>query len=201
MINNKVFRASYSVLTLWDSGQWERAIEVYFKTGDFLTRQMAEGREYHQKWQNYTDRTKCLPLEFGGKCLVDPSTELKFEQHLTDWLDLVVVIDSYAQEVVHEYKTGKTDSNSKAFKYQGGVYALGCIMKDMPVKQVQIHHYNQYTKQSDTSIYWITEKYLKETLNWIETTSSDMFNYLTQNDLFTKFKDQEIAGVEIELAD
>lgn len=181
------FRASYSVLSLWQSGRWEDAINAYFKLEAFTTPQMEEGKRFHQEWEEEVKKTGCLPAVFGGAKLSNPDTEMKKVVELEPWLDLVFVIDTYDQGDIHEYKTGVKSSQQYANDKQIGVYAVGCVLSDLPAKRLFIHRYNQYTKEADTSMVWVTEQLLKDTVAWVETTASEMHNYFIENDLYERF--------------
>jgi hypothetical protein len=182
-----VFRASYSVLEVWDSGNWERAIEMYFKLKKFETREMADGKKWHDDWRDHTNSTKCLPVQFGNTPLVNPICELKKVVKLADWLDLVGVIDCLDAPTIHEYKTGVQSSETYANSKQGAVYGVLATYSDIFVDRVDIHHFNQYSQKSDFSRVWLTDAVLKYGLNWIETVASEMYDYFTKNNLFERF--------------
>ena len=171
----KIFRASYSVLSLWESGQKDRAIECYFKLPSYTSQQMADGKMWHDKWQEHIEKTKTLPAEFGNLPLVKPQTELKIVKQLEDWLELVGRIDCFDDGIVHEFKTGVSESNEHGTTYQGGIYGLLATLSDMTARQVVIHHWNQYTKKADVSIYWITPEVLKDSLRWVKEIAWDMY--------------------------
>ena len=170
---------------------WENAIALYFKMPTYVSRQMKEGREWHQKWAEETRRTGRLPEVFGGRKLIKPQTELKIEiPNLGkgyEWLQLVGVIDAIDDGVIYEYKTGVSESNSYVGSFQAGIYAILAASRGLEAKQCQIHHYNQYRNKSDMSIFWITPKMLAETDNWIKTIAGEMFQYFKDNDLWARF--------------
>lgn len=181
------FRASYSVLSMWRSGNWERAIKAYFKLEDFTTPAMLAGRDLHSTWNNETLKTGALPAVFGGKKLASPEPELKIVVSITNWLDLVGIIDLYDKPEIHEYKSGVTSSESYASSPQGGVYGVLATLSKRYADKIYIHHYDQYAKRADTSIVWLTDKLLRDSLNWIETNASEMHAYLLENRLYERF--------------
>ena len=181
------FRASFSVLNVWASGDWERAVKMYFKLEKFTTPAMADGKEFHEKWRKHTTETKTLPFEFGAKKLTSPICEQKIVVPIYDWLDLVGIIDCYDDPIIYEYKTGKTSSEDYAGTMQPGVYGVLATYAKMYVEQCQIMHYDQYQKKSDTSIVWLTDKRLEDSYNWIVTLSGEMHNYFIQNSLYEMF--------------
>jgi hypothetical protein len=186
MADNK-FRASYTVLNLWASGNWQRAIEQYFKLADFVTPAMVEGRDYHKKWSEYIQKNKNLPLEFGGTKLTDPVCEDKKVVSIYDWLDLVFIIDCYDRPTLYEFKTGKQSSEAYASSMQLPVYAVGATMAGLYVEKAEIHHYDQYVKRHDVSLVWVTDKMLENGHNWIVTIAGEMQNYFLQNGLYERF--------------
>lgn len=186
-MNDPKFRASFTILDQWNSGNWEMAVKMYFKLDKFITPQMQEGREWHEKWAKHVNDTKTMPLEFGGKALIAPIAEQKTVIQLDDWLELVGIIDCYDQPVIYEWKTGKQSSEVYAGSAQGGIYAILGTYSKKYVERVEIHHFDQYSKKADMSIVWVTDELLKAAYNWIITTAGEMHNYFIENDLYNKF--------------
>lgn len=180
------FRASFSVLDAWRRGDWQMAVEMYFKVCDFETPAMIEGKEYHQKWEKEIKKTGCLPEVFGSHKLENPEVELKIEKKLADWMEMVGVIDCYDNGIIHEFKTGVASSQSYANGMQLGVYALLLKLNGYPVEQGIIHRYNQHTGETEASYVWITKDYMNKALDWVETYASEMHSYLEDNDLYNK---------------
>lgn len=181
------FRASYTTLTAWASGDWERAIKIYFKLEKFTTPAMAEGKQYHEEWENHIKTTGALPAVFGGGPLIAPTAESKLVVELEPWLDLVGVIDCYDKPIVYDWKTGKQSSEHYAGTMQPGIYGVLSAFSGKYVDRAIIWHYDQYTKKSDMSQVWLTDKCLDHAHNWIVTQSSEMHNYLTENKLYERF--------------
>lgn len=186
-MKNNVFRASYSVLQQWQSGNYERAVEMYFHLGDFVTPAMADGRAWHKKWEDHVNKTKTMPLQFGGRPLNNPVAEGKKIVKITDWLHLSGVIDCYDKPIIYEWKTGKQSSEAYASNHQAGVYGVLSTMSGLYAEQCHIYRYDQYVNKYDMSIVHLTDKLLQDSLNWIETLSGDIHRYFQDNDLYTKF--------------
>jgi hypothetical protein len=185
-MENKL-RASFTVMNVWAQGKWEDAIKYYFKLDRVVTPAMEEGLRFHKEWENEIKRTSNIPAIFGEKKLERPETELHLNTELSDWLILTGKIDLLDQPTVYEWKTGKSESDFYARTYQLPVYALLCTYNNKLVTKGEVHHYDQYTKKADMSIVWITDKMLKDALNWVETLGSEMADYFTKNDLFQKY--------------
>jgi len=184
MINPKTFRASYSVLSQWSQGNWQDAIKMYFKMPTPTYQAMAEGKAWHEKWANFIDKVKMLPVEFTNQKLIAPQTELKIVVHLADWLDLVGVIDCYDEKTIYEFKTGSTNSTANYYETQAGVYGILAKLTDREAEKCHIMHYNQHTKEADTTIIWLTDKMLEGTLEWIQGNAAEMHSYLVDNNLY-----------------
>jgi hypothetical protein len=181
------FRASYTILNIWKSGDWERAIKYYFKLEQFKTSQMADGQKYHDAWEKYIPENKKLPVEFGGKQLTNPICETKIVVQLADWCELVGKIDCFDSPVIYEFKTGKQSSESYASSPQAGVYAILCTYSNMLADRAEIYHYDQYQKRYDMSYVWLTDRLLSDTLNWVMTLSGEMHDYFETNGLYSRF--------------
>jgi len=185
--NNPKFRASYSYLKLWTEGRWEEAIKAYFKLDRYISRQMAEGSDYHNEWEAYVNAHKTLPPEFNCLPLNNPICEEKLVIPVYEWLDLVVKMDCYDNPIIHEFKTGSLESSDYVRTYQPATYAIGNVLLKRPAKSVDIHHWNQYAKKYTFSRVVVTEQLLTGGINWIEAVGSEMYSYFCDNDLYTKF--------------
>lgn len=199
-MNNK-FRASYSVLRLWEQGRWQEAIKMYFKLDRYTTEQMAEGKKYHEEWKAETELTNCLPAIFNGQKLIEPIIEQKMTVQVYDWLDLVGIIDCYDKgtATIYEYKTGISNSQEYARTAQISLYGVLALVAKLPVEKAEIHHFNQYDKTADMFMVWMTEAVIKYGFEWLNTHASDMHNYLTSNDLYAELgqaKTNESKGME-----
>jgi len=180
------FRASYSILNVWQSGNYERAVEMYFKLKEFTTRAMHEGKEKHKEWEEEVKKTGKMPIVFGGKQLFNPKTELKIVRQLDDWLELVGKIDLLDETTIYDWKYGKIPSERYANGFQPKTYQI-LIPK---AKRAEIHHYDPISKRADMSIIHLTEKTLKDAIEWCVTNASEMHSYFQDNKLYERFQAQ-----------
>jgi hypothetical protein len=186
MPKNK-FRASYSVLSKWASGDYEMAVKMYFKLETFTSKAMAEGKFYHKTWEKHINETKTMPKVFGGAKLRDPKTEGKKVVQIADWLELVGVIDLVDVDEFFDWKTGKTSSESYINSKQIPVYAYLLKLLGKPMKKATVWRYDQHRKKADVSFRWITNDTIKEGEEWVNTYASEMHTYLTDNKLYERF--------------
>lgn len=180
-------RASYSLLEMWASGNWERAVKYYFKLEDFVTPAMADGRKFHEDWNKEIEKTGRLPECFGAKPLVRPFPEVKKVVQLADWIELVGKIDCIDAPVIYEFKTGKQSSESYASSKQTGVYAVLATRSNIFVDRAEIYHYDQYLKKFDMSVVWLTDKVLEEAEDWVLTLGAEIHAYFEENGLYERF--------------
>jgi len=202
-------RASYTLLDMWAKGDWQGAINYYFKIKAFVTPAMVDGRNWHTKWEHEVEHTKALPAIFTPKkTFNNPLTEVKIEVDLAPWLQVVGKLDVLDAPTVVEFKTGKQDSEHYTSTYQLPFYAMICAYKGVYVDRGEIYHYDQYTKKVDMSIVWITDEQLANVKNWLETLGSEIHNYFVTNKLYERYgtyvreKDgvvrlQKVAGLDV----
>ncbi len=169
-----MFRASYTTLKFWESGNKEQAIAAYYKLPREETPQMLSGKLIHQQFETEIKRRKALPKVFGTKQFKSPMVELKRELLMDDWLTLVGVIDCFDEDTIYDWKTGVTTSEVYAATMQPKVYQL--LMES--ANRFEIHHYNQYTNEVDMSIGFLTSKTAAKADEWVRTLSKDMYHYL-----------------------
>lgn len=182
-------RANFSFLSTWASGDWNRAIEGYFKLKTFTTPQMEAGKDFHKKWEDATKETGYLPKVFGDVKISNPLTELYSVVELDDWLLLSGVVDCYDPDfgVIYEYKTGKQSSEAYANTKQPAVYALLLTESGHKPRKIEIHHYDQYKNKSDMSIVWVTPQLIADGLEWVTSLGAEAHNYFVTNSLYEKY--------------
>jgi len=184
------FRASFTVLSLWAKGGYEDAVKAYFKLDRYVSPQMAEGKEYHEVWQKHITEKTCLPEVFGSRKLEKPQAELKLVVPVHDWLELVGVIDCYDRPTIYEFKTGSSKTSlDYANDFQTAVYGVLATLSGLYADRAMIYHYDQYSRKPDMSMVWLTDRLLKDGLNWIESLAGEMHHYLETNNLY-----QQLGG-------
>ena len=183
----KPFRASFTILSAWESGQWERAVEMYFKLSKFTTEAMAAGKNKHEEWQQHIEQYKRLPAAFGEIQLAAPQCEYKIVTRLHDWLEVVIVPDCFDSPTLYEFKYSQRNSNVFAQTKQVPLYAAMLIANDIPIEKGVIWRQKPMSDESEMSIVWITDTLITEAIEWLETYASEMHHYLQKNDLYEKF--------------
>lgn len=204
------FRASYTVLSQWEKGNYDQAVEIYFKLSQFTTREMAEGSDLHDAWQRHIAETKCLPEVFGGKKLKNPLPEIKIEVQIAPWLELVGVVDCLDEDII-EFKSGTGRVSQYLRSKQPYVYQLltdiaakhpdrakswlksvddntwnPIEVTHTPHKRARLYVHNQYVKESKSGFAHLTEKTHEDALEWVTTLAADMHCYLEDNRLYER---------------
>lgn len=183
-MNTPKFRASYSTLNNWAMGQIDRAIEGYFKLADYSTPQMEMGKKFHKEWELEVKKTNCMPQVFGGRQLQNFKTERKIVKQITDWMELVGVVDlDIDSKLLIDFKTGKTPSSSYTNSFQHKLYQILIPTAE----RFEYHHYDQYKKKSDMSMIHLTDQTLDEGLNYLLTYGAEMHSYLIENGLYERY--------------
>lgn len=189
MTDQPKLRASFTLLNKWASGNWQEAVEMYFRLSSMTTRAMAEGKKYHDEWKNETNKTGCLPAVFGGSKLIKPKTEHEIVVPMEPWLDLKVIIDCLDEPVIHEYKRTASSPDLFARSKQAGVYAIGCAYDGVFANKAIYHTFDPSKKERNvgTATVWLTDKLIDDTQEWIISLSSEIYSYMLDNKLFDRF--------------
>lgn len=190
------FRASFSILRLWDDGNWQDAIKAYFKKEMIVTPAMKAGLALHKEWEQHIKENLALPPCFAGKDpkpMEYPDCELKLTAEVEDWLTFSGVIDCLEQPIIHEFKSGATELSVWMRTMQAPCYGFLAEANGKVVNQAHIHHYNQYTKRSSMGIIWLTPELKEKAREWIVTNASEMHNYIIENNLWATLGSQEAA--------
>ena len=184
-----IFRASYSILKLWDSGQKQEAIKAYFKLPRFVTKEMEDGINFHKAWEEEIKRTKCLPKLFGTRQLIDPQVEAKYEMPVTDWCEFVFKPDLVDGLWLTDFKTGTKELGYYLDDKQLPVYALFLAKKGITVDRGVIRKYNQYEKTIDVGFVWLTPDRIAEAKKWLIKNITEMSDHFEAENLWDKYPD------------
>lgn len=172
-------RLSYSILNAWSRGDYENALNMYFRKPTPTTPAMELGKKYHCEWENYIIKNQRIPKIFGHDKLNNPQPEVKIEKDLNDWLQIVGVIDLYEPDTLtgRDWKSGTTEVNQYANGYQHKFYQI-LIPK---MQQFYYHSFNPYNNEVSTAKIYLTNNTLQDGVEWVVTFASEIKNYLEEN--------------------
>lgn len=195
----KKFRVSFSILNSFSKGYEEDAVAMYFKLPREENIYMKEGKKFHKSWENYINKNKRLHPQLSSttKVLKNPICELKLEMDINDQIQFVGVIDCLDTPIVYEFKSGIKHSSNYATSKQIDVYALLLEEHGYKVDKGIYCHFDQYKKEIDNSIIWITDKRKELAKKWLIDQATKFYQYLVNNDLFDKYKVvEDITSIE-----
>jgi hypothetical protein len=170
-------KISYSLIRLWERGDINALIEALNGIWQEPSPAMEYGTMKHKEWEDEVNRTGCMPEIFGGQKLVNPKTEQYYKVQLTDWLWLSGVIDlEYGAEGENlvDYKTGQGNANAYSDSLQAGCYK---ILRPK-AKRFTYKHFNQYENKTSSSIVYLTDKLLLDSLDKVISVGCDIVNTL-----------------------
>lgn len=176
-------RVSYSILSAWARGDYDRAVAPFVGVEMEATDAMLEGRKLHEQWEAEAKKTGKLPKVFGGGSF--SSDKPVFEKdtkrvvQINDWLTLSGVLDVLDGVIGVDYKSGTTPSNAYANSFQHKVYKI-------LYPKLQTFYYiahNQHNNTQSFSIAHLSDKSLVEGIEWVLTHASDLRAHLEQNNI------------------
>lgn len=190
-MSQPIIRVSYSILNAWASGDFERALAMYFHEPTGTTRAMELGKKAHQQWEKEVLKTGAMPAIFGGEKLEEKhSAELRTKREimLNDWLQLVGVLDLMSPTVGRDFKRSKASATVWANGKQHKVYQI----LYPTLKRFEYHCWNPYAvdprDEVTMAICHLTDKTLEEGVNFVLTYGSELRDYLEKNNLIAKEK-------------
>lgn len=183
----KKLRVSFTLLSLWRSGNIGALIDFYLKRPHETTPAMEEGKRWDEIVNVSVKEKKIIPAEFGGESLIDPKSQEKWEADYSEQFEIVGVPDIYDSPTIYEIKTGNSkDSGDYANDFQISMYFLLAELLNKPVDKAYIIHYNHITKRTDRSLVWNTEFERERARNFIDTLGSEIYVYFEQNGILTR---------------
>ena len=189
MNNLPVFRASYSILNSWSMGYAQDAIDMYFKLPRATNQYMEDGKKFHESWQKYIEANKELHPQLWSsvKKLTAPHCELKLTMPISDTIEFVGVVDCLDAPTIYEFKTGTRSADDYARSHQSPLYALLCHHHGYSVDKAFYLHFNQYLRETDSALVWLTDGLVNQAKDWLVETAESMRNYLIANNYYEKY--------------
>lgn len=177
----KKLRVSYSLLKLWQKGDYEGAVNYYFKLDPITSAAMEEGRAWDDLVCNEVNTTKKFPKEWGGEKVANPQTQLKLVVPYSDEVDLVGQLDIYDDPIIYELKTGSSaDSGDYANDFQISIYFLLCELSGLNAEKAIIKHFNQMKQTLDQSMVWKSKNQIEKAKNFVEGYSPEIYQYFEE---------------------
>lgn len=176
-------RFSYTLATLWRSGQYQKAIDYYLKKPLPTTPAMDEGKKWDEYCNDYVIKHRELPTEFGGDSLINPRVQEKIVMPFNEICDVVGVFDVVTDSILHENKTGNSkDASDYCQDFQVSMYLM---LLGEKVDRAYINHYNQYSQTTDRALIWNCKEERERGKNFVETLSSEIYDFFMQQGILS----------------
>lgn len=180
----RAMRVSYSILSAWARGDYDRAVAPFTGREIEPTEAMTNGKNQHEVWERHGRKTGSLPNEFGGDKLVNPLFESDTKRAVRlpepyDWIELSGVLDVLHNDEreAGDFKLSKAGLSIWTNSYQHKVYK---------VLYPKIEKFTYYVKHPITGevkvgIVHVSKNMLVEGIEYIITHASDLRAYLEDN--------------------
>jgi hypothetical protein len=180
----KRIRLSYSLISVWERGQTQEVIDLYFHVDRKGSRQMDEGKKYHQEIAESIKNFNSLPpyMDFKANFLT-PKPEHEIVVPYNELADLKGIIDCLDEPYLYEFKTGVADSLEWARTNQLAFYFLLCELAKIPITSAYLIRHNQYEKTTDYTIVHNSEKLRDKARNVVDSVVYEIHNYFSEQGL------------------
>lgn len=181
-------KLSYTILNAWQKGKFEDAIASYLGKEIPETPYMKLDKLKHKQWANYTMKTKSVHKEVGGEKLINPIVEQKYEKLIPFSDDIQIlwrgVIDLEDQDVVDDYKCGRTSASTHINGWQLDSYKL----LRPNAKLARYRCFNPYTNELNIGVKFLHKSNAEKALENIITFGGELIDYLQTNRLLIDYK-------------
>ena len=178
---NPKLRLSFSLISAWERGDVDGAVNTYLHLDSQATPQMIEGRELHEKIAKHIEETGNFPKWFFEYPLVKPEAEKEVVVSYNELFDLKCVIDCLDTPLMFEYKTGVTDSLGWARTNQVPLYFLICELAGIPVDSAFVIRFDQYANNSDFTVVHNNPELRDSARNVIDSVGPEIFSYFLES--------------------
>lgn len=176
-------RLSYSLLSTWERGEIERAVQMYFHMDTPSSPQMDDGKRIHDLIEKHILKHKKLPDWLPDIKLKDPKPEEVMVVEYNDLFDLKVRLDCLDGDTILEYKTGVSSSMDYANTGQIPFYFLVSELNKVPVNQAYIIHHNQYSKTNDFTKIYNSRRIVERAKNLVDSLGPEIYEHFNREGL------------------
>lgn len=176
-------RLSFSLLSTWERGEIDRAIQLYFHMKSPTTPQMEDGRVIHGDIASHIGTHKTFPEGLPQWKLAAPECEKAVVVPYNDMFDLKVIYDCVDSTNLYEFKTGTTPVLEYVGSYQIPLYFLAAELEGLLYRKAYVIQWNQYTKRCETIQIWNSPRLVNKARNYIETLGPEIYEFFTKEGL------------------
>lgn len=177
-------RLSFSLMSLWEKGDTQGAIDCYFHLDRKGTKQMEDGKRFHQEIADNIKRINSLPNYMDFKTnFISPKPEHEVVVSYNELFDLKGVLDCLDEPILYEFKTGVASSLEWTRTLQIPLYFLICELAGIKVDTAYLIHYNQYRETTDFSVVHNGTGVREKARNFVDTVAPDIYYYFKEQGL------------------
>lgn len=185
----KKLRLSYSLLTAWERGQIEDAVNMYFHTGSMSSPQIEFGLKFHQDMADHITKYNSFPDWFFTKDLILPQCEREVVVDYNEMFTLKAVFDCYDNPNLYEFKTGKQPSSDWCRTFQLPLYFEVAELAGIEVEKAFLIRHNQYKNETDYSMVYNNKRQRDKARNLIDSVGPEIYNFFEEQGLLYEKKD------------
>lgn len=174
---------SYSLINSWIRGNPDEAISTYFHLSTPVSAAVDYGLKWHDETAKYITEHKKFPKNVINASLSDPKCEVVLEVPFNEKVSLKGRLDVLDRDILYEFKTGKLKAMQWANTMQIPMYFLMAELAGIEIKHAVIIHINQHKNTTDWCIVPNTPKKREEARNFIESYSTEIYDYFEKEGL------------------
>lgn len=179
---NKI-RLSYTLLSLWERGDIEGAVDTYFHLDRPTTEAMENGKKVHKEIEEHINKYNAFPEWFFNYELKLPETEKIVVANYNELFDLKGIFDclDVVDKTLFEFKTGNSDSLEWARTWQLPLYFLLAELNKIDIEKAILIRNNG--KESDFVVVHNSKRLRDKARNIIDSIGPDIYEYFTKEGL------------------
>jgi hypothetical protein len=179
----KKIRLSYSLLSLWERGDIEGAIDTYFHLDKKGTEAMENGKRVHKEIEEHIKTYNTFPEWFFDYPLTLPETEKEVVVSYNEMFDLKGVFDCLdpVEKTLFEFKTGNSDSLEWARTWQLPIYFLIAELGKIDIDKAILIRNNG--KESDFVVVHNSKRLRDKARNIVDSLGPEIYEYFTKEGL------------------
>ncbi|MDI6808191.1 MAG: hypothetical protein QME66_04300 [Candidatus Eisenbacteria bacterium] len=183
--------ASYSLLRAWELGKSDDAVKMYFRFDRPSSEAMENGKNYHAHWATQLLKTKTCDL-LAGRVLTHPVVEKRYEASRFPWLSLAGVIDCHDEDILFEWKTGKTTASTYIDTHQIGLYGYLLKMAGVPIRRAEVWRMDTTKGETDgieidVSFCHMTPDRMGKAVEWAEGLAYEIHEFFSKQGYYDKY--------------
>ena len=179
----KKLRLSYSLISLWERGDIQGAVDTYFHIDRGSNEAMDNGKKVHKEIEEHINTHNSFPNWFFNYDLNIPETEKEVIVSYNELFDIKGVFDclDVLNRTLFEFKTGNSDSLEWARTWQIPIYFLIAEIDKIDIDKAILIRNNG--TESDFCVIHNSQRLRDEARNVIDSTGYNIWKYFDDQGL------------------